>query len=73
MFFRRRRPSFLLHLIMLLLGFKVGKHCCNADPAKKEEMKSKGRLFRSKLKEAFSVWEPEAKKEGAEAPAEQQG
>ncbi|HYF93994.1 MAG TPA: hypothetical protein VD969_17400 [Symbiobacteriaceae bacterium] len=73
MFFRRRRPPFLLYLILLVLGVKVGRHCCSADPAKKEEMKSKARLFRSKLKEAFSVWEPDEKKEGGEAPAEQQG
>jgi len=75
MFFHRRRPRFsLLHLILMLLGFKAVRHCCSsADPAKKEEFKAKGRLFRSKLKEAFAVWEPEAKQEGGEAPAEQQG
>ncbi|HWI53685.1 MAG TPA: hypothetical protein VNT01_16230 [Symbiobacteriaceae bacterium] len=75
MFFHRRRHHHsLLHLILLLLGFKaVGRCCRNADPAKQEEFKAKGRLFRSKLKDAFAVWEPEAKQEGGEATAEQQG
>ncbi|HWI51509.1 MAG TPA: hypothetical protein VNT01_05130 [Symbiobacteriaceae bacterium] len=74
MFFRRRRHFSLLHLVLMLLGFKAVRHCCkNADPAKKEEVKAKARLFRSKLKDAFAVWEPEAKQEGGEAPAEQQG
>jgi hypothetical protein len=71
MFFHRRRRSCPLHLILMLLGVKAFACHKHADPEQREAMKSKGRLFRSKLKEAFAVWEADAEKEGAEAPAEQ--
>jgi hypothetical protein len=71
MFFHRRRRCCPLHMIMLLLGVKaLGCHK-HADPETREAMKAKGRQFRSKLKEAFAVWEADAEKEGGEAPAEQ--
>lgn len=75
MFFRRRRCCSLLHVLLLLLGVKAVRSGCKASPEQKEAFRAKGRLFRSRLMDAFAVWTDEKaeKKEGTEAPAEQQG
>jgi hypothetical protein len=78
MFFaRRRRHQSLLHLVLLLLGIKCvcrrypGAECNEESRAAHRE---KARLFRSKLKEAFSVWrQEEAPAAAPEAQTEHQG
>jgi cadmium resistance protein CadD (predicted permease) len=79
MFFARRRHHHsLLELILVLLGIKC---LCRKDrgqgsEASKEEFRSKARLFRSKVREAFTVWdrdEEKAPEAAPEAPAEHQG
>lgn len=72
-FRHHHRRHCLLHLVMSFLGIKAIGRCHDADPAKREELKSRGRLFHSKLKDAFAVWEETEQKEGDEATAEQQG
>lgn len=62
--FCRRRHS-LLHLILLLLGVRSLK-CCQSDPEERSAFRAKRRLFRSKLREAFEVWEDEPAAPGPE-------
>lgn len=61
MFFARRRHRHsLLELILLLFGIKLV--CCKhkeTSPEDREAHRAKAKLFRDKLKEAFSVWRPE--------------
>jgi hypothetical protein len=71
--FRRRhhRPS-LCHLLLALLGFGfLARRCrgANCEHSKEdlEAHKAKAKQFRSKLKEAFSVWSDD--EEEAQAPA----
>lgn len=64
MFFRRRRRS-LLELILIVLGLR--SLCCRSTVTEIDEAnRDKAKRFRTKLKEAFAVWDEEE----AEPPAE---
>ncbi|HLN63279.1 MAG TPA: hypothetical protein VK464_17215 [Symbiobacteriaceae bacterium] len=74
MFFARRRRHSLVELILVMLGIRcLCRRHRETDEATREEMRGKARQFRSKLKEAFAVWqEDETPAAEPEAPAEPQ-
>ena len=75
MFFARRRHRHsLLELVLLLFGIRcLCRRHRKTDEATREEYRGKARQFRSKLKEAFAVWqEDEAPAAAPEAPTEPQ-
>lgn len=55
MFFRHRRPSFIMWL-MLLMGFKMMARQRLTD-AQRAEYRSKAKVFRDKMEEACAVWD----------------
>jgi hypothetical protein len=75
MFFARRRHHHpLLKLLLVLLGVRwaCGRRSCDRSEESREEFTRKSRLFRSKLRDAFAVWDrkpAESKPEAPEAPA----
>lgn len=74
-FMRRRHHHGLLHLILALLGFgfltrRTG--CCrhHDDEGAQSERRAKLNLFRSKLRDAFKVWEDEGESAAKAEPAQ---
>lgn len=63
MFFRRRNP--LMSFLILLLGLNFLKRNQYSE-AEKQTYRAKRRLFRSKLHEAFSVWDEPSVQPNAE-------
>lgn len=66
MFFRPRRPSLLMFLLVLL-GIKAWKKERYSDE-EKAQYREKRKKFRSKLREACAVWDED---EGDETPVDE--
>jgi hypothetical protein len=72
MFFARRRHHHpLLKLLLVLLGVRwaCGRRSCDRSEESREEFTRRRRLFRSKLRDAFSVWDREPAEPAPETPA----
>ncbi|MCY0900725.1 MAG: hypothetical protein OWU32_00885 [Firmicutes bacterium] len=74
MFYRRRQSGFLLRVLLVVLGVRFlskRDHRCS-DPVHRNHHRARVRAFRSKLREAFAVWDDESydSDEVAQTPAE---
>ncbi|WDL97916.1 hypothetical protein [Alicyclobacillus sp. ALC3] len=60
MFFRRRRHCGLFQLLLLLLGVKAVTHSRpHLTDEGRQEYRAKARRFRTKMREAYAVWDDE--------------
>ncbi len=58
MFFRRRRHCGLFQLLLLLLGVKaVTRSRPHLTDEERREYRAKARRFRTKMREAYAVWD----------------
>jgi len=73
-FYRRRQSGFLLRLLLFVLGvrFLSKREHRPCDPVERSTHRARARAFRSKLREAFAVWDDESydSDEVAHTPAE---
>jgi hypothetical protein len=58
MFFRCRRPNFLLTWIFLLFGFKIAAKD-RLSEEERTEYRNKAKRFRKKFRDALAVWDDE--------------